>query len=214
MKKISRKVSMILAVMIVSFCFLFVTKTEAASTMKLSVYVGDQYTLEIPNATKVTWTTSNKKVVTVTKSGKITAKSVGKANITGKSGGKAYKCSVTVKKLDFTGKHKECGDGTMVINTAISSSKNGKIPIMYVDKDTLFDEIGISVRDFDGEKITYMYVDGRLCDKQNIADYDGSIGLTGATLNPGIHKVEIVQYSNNKPTGKIVTYKTAQYRIK
>lgn len=48
-------------------------------------------------ASKVTWTTSNKKIATVSKSGKVTGKKKGTVTIKAKYKGKTYKCKAYVK---------------------------------------------------------------------------------------------------------------------
>ncbi len=74
-----------------------------AATIKLnktsiSLDVGKTYTLKISGTkSKVTWSTSNKKVATVNSSGKVTAKKAGSATVTALVNKKKYNCKVTVK---------------------------------------------------------------------------------------------------------------------
>ncbi|MBR1732004.1 MAG: Ig-like domain-containing protein [Ruminococcus sp.] len=67
-------------------------KTKATITRTKSVK------LKLKNATasKVKWSSSNKKIATVSK-GKVTGKKAGTATVTAKYKGKSYKCKVTVK---------------------------------------------------------------------------------------------------------------------
>ena len=51
-------------------------------------------------SSKVSWSSSNKKVATVSKNGKITAKKVGKAIITAKVGNKKYKCKINIVRQE------------------------------------------------------------------------------------------------------------------
>lgn len=46
---------------------------------------------------KITWSSSNKKVAAVSQKGKVTAKKAGSATITAKAGKKLFKCKITVK---------------------------------------------------------------------------------------------------------------------
>ena len=68
----------------------------------LSIPVDETYTLKaftlpVKAKTKVTYTSSNKKVATVSKKGVITAKKKGTVKITVKSGKKSYVIKVKVK---------------------------------------------------------------------------------------------------------------------
>ena len=73
-------------------------KTYKLTKTKLTLTAGKSATIKLRNAkaSKVKWSTSNKKVATVSK-GKITAKKKGTATITAKYGSKKYKCTITVK---------------------------------------------------------------------------------------------------------------------
>ena len=76
--------------------------SEAApklSKKKLTLQRGEIVTLYVTGTkSKVTWTSSNKKVATVTKKGKVKTKAVGKTKITAKVAGKKLTCTLTVKK--------------------------------------------------------------------------------------------------------------------
>lgn len=81
-------------------CKVTVKGISKLNKTKLSLKRGKTFTLKattIPKKTKVTWTTSNKKVATV-KNGKVTAKKKGTATITAKVGKSSVKCKVTIKK--------------------------------------------------------------------------------------------------------------------
>lgn len=67
-----------------------------------SVYVGKSIKLKATvkgKSSKVTWSSSNKKIATVSSSGKVTGKKTGKVTIYAKANGKTAKCTVTIKKL-------------------------------------------------------------------------------------------------------------------
>ena len=74
-------------------------KKIALSKTKATLTVGKKLTLKLKNATasKVKWSSSNKKVATVAK-GVVKAKKAGKVTIKAKYKGKTYSCVVTVKK--------------------------------------------------------------------------------------------------------------------
>ncbi|WP_049945918.1 M4 family metallopeptidase [Butyrivibrio sp. LC3010] len=76
-------------------------KSKAGTKAKLSqkkatLIVGQSLKLTMEGASKVKWSSSNKKVATVSK-GNVKAKKAGKATITAKVGNKKYNCKVTVK---------------------------------------------------------------------------------------------------------------------
>lgn len=73
-------------------------KKISISKKSATLTVGKTLTLKLKNAkaSKVKWSTSNKKIATVSK-GKVKAKKAGKATITAKYKGKKYKCKITVK---------------------------------------------------------------------------------------------------------------------
>lgn len=76
---------------------------DAATTVKIdkskvTLYVGQTYSLKITGTSDtVTWTTSKKSVAKVSSSGKVTAMNAGKATITATVNKKKYTCNVTVK---------------------------------------------------------------------------------------------------------------------
>lgn len=65
---------------------------------KVTITKGYTKQLTVKNASKVTWSSGNRKVAVVSKSGKVTAKRTGKATITAQVGNVSYKCKVTVKE--------------------------------------------------------------------------------------------------------------------
>lgn len=75
-------------------------KTLSVSKTKLSVKAGKKVTIRATAkpATKITYTSSNRKIATVNSKGVVTAKKAGTATITVKANGKTVKIKVTVKK--------------------------------------------------------------------------------------------------------------------
>jgi uncharacterized protein YjdB len=71
---------------------------------KASLCVGQTTKLKVTNyaASKVTWTSSNKKIATVTSSGKVKGVKAGTCTITAKVDKKSVKCKVTIKKRSKT----------------------------------------------------------------------------------------------------------------
>lgn len=107
--------------------------------------------------------------------------------------------------------YSDMGEGTFVIKNASGNSGNGDQIIIYVNPDAWSESMGISVRDIDGSHISYIYVDGILNIKDQMANTDTSIYLHDVDLTEGIHKIELVQYDNNSEDGNVITYKVAEY---
>jgi hypothetical protein len=115
-----------------------------AATVKLNkktltLEVGKSATLKITGTkSKVTWTTSNKKVATVSSAGKVTGKKDGKATITATVNKKKYTCAVTVKKPAVTFKTQEATLGKIKIkypdnwtNMVLSENGNDVMSMLY-----------------------------------------------------------------------------------
>lgn len=81
----------------------YAATTVKINKEKLSLYVGETYTLKVINTkAKVTWVSSNKKVATITTGGKVKAVSKGTAKITATVNSKKYSCTVTVKEASIS----------------------------------------------------------------------------------------------------------------
>lgn len=141
MKKLTKLVSIILAVMVLFVSFPI--QTEAATVKlnktKATIYVGKTTTLKIKGTSKkVTWKSSNKNVASVTQKGKVTAKKAGTATITAKVGKKSYKCKVTVKKPYINTTKKTINKGKSftlkLTGTSIKSVKSSNAKVASVTK--------------------------------------------------------------------------------
>lgn len=109
---------------------------------------------------------------------------------------------------------KEIGQGQIIIATSSGTSENGNIPFLYVAKDALIIQMGLDTNEFDESKLSYIYVDGREEAKEQISESQLTINLKEKELKVGKHKIEVVQFDNNKTDGQITTYKTASYECK
>lgn len=104
MKKYRKVIALLLALATVSDAVPVITSpvtVEAASSIKLSkskltMGLGDIYTLKLAGAKNPIWKSSNSKIAVV-KNGKVIAKKTGKATISATYKGKSYKCTVLVK---------------------------------------------------------------------------------------------------------------------
>lgn len=111
------------------------------------------------------------------------------------------------------GNYSEKGNGTMVLYGPSGSTENGKKLLFYLDKGTSITQFTLSARDFDGSLLSFVYIDGKLVSKEQLADTDQSIDMQGDSLKAGDHKVEVLQYEGNDPTKPYVTYKAASYEV-
>lgn len=128
------------------------------------------------------------------------------------------KNSAEIKKDIPEGSFSDMGKGTFVISTPSGTSENGNIPVIFMDESELAGklyetqvDLGLSARDFDGSKLTNIYVDGFLQGKEQLADTDTSIYISEKLSTIGKHKVELLQFDDNNT---VITYKSAEYEIK
>jgi hypothetical protein len=112
------------------------------------------------------------------------------------------------------GNYEETGKGAICIATPSGTSENGNIPVLFASSNEELVQIGISFRDFDGSKLSYIYIDKILNSKEQYADADATLSLSGKNLAIGKHEVDVVQFDTDKPDGNIVTYKSTFYEVK
>ena len=113
------------------------------------------------------------------------------------------------------GTYEEMGSGTMSLSTPGGTADNGNIPVLYVSEDEFFTQVGLNAFEFDGSRLSYIYLDGELVSKEQLADTQMSIDLSNKKqLSEGIHKVEILQFDTDDTTGNVITYKTASFENK
>lgn len=112
------------------------------------------------------------------------------------------------------GDYSDMGEGTMYLSTAGGTSEDGNVPVLYVEADTMLQQIGLDSEGMDGSILSYIYVDGMEVAKEQLADTQTVIDLGEAQLTEGVHTVEVVQYADDDTAGEMVTYKSAQYEVK
>lgn len=120
----------------------------------------------------------------------------------------------TAAGQDFSGDYEDMGDGTMYIACASGTSEDGNVPVLFEAADTVLDQIGLDSMGMDGSHLSYIYIDGKETAKEQLAESQISLDLQGDALKEGTHKVEVVQYDNDDPSGTVITYKTAAYEVK
>ncbi|MHB9943574.1 hypothetical protein CF065_18660 [Clostridium sporogenes] len=118
------------------------------------------------------------------------------------------------KKESIKMPDKEMGKGKIGLSTPGGTSEGDKAPVLMVSKDDQIVQVGLNTEEFDGSKLSYIFVNGEEVAKEQLSETQTSIDLKGNALKAGKHKVEVVQFDNDKKDGKIITYKTASYECK
>lgn len=121
---------------------------------------------------------------------------------------------VEVEKIIPVGLKEDIGKGSIIVTTHISNSQDGSIPTIYRDEKKSFGQIGISSKNFDDARPSYIYVDGKLNTVEKLGQ-SSSVTLTicDTDFKEGEHKIEIVQFDNSKTDGTPITYKQCKYKI-
>ena len=117
-----------------------------------------------------------------------------------------------IKKADLP-YGSDVGTGIMYIATPSGTSENGNVPVLLESKDVALDAISLNTEEVDGSYWSFIYVDGVLDDKKQLADTSMIVYIKDAALAEGEHIVSIVQYATNEEGGEIITYKEAKYKV-
>ena len=113
------------------------------------------------------------------------------------------------------GSYTDTGSGSFSVQTPAGESADGSVPVLFVSDDDMLIQIGYLAEAMDGSHLSYIYVDGMEVAQEQLGEMvQGVLDLHDDTLEEGVHTVEVVQYSTDKPDGDIVTYKTCQYEVK
>lgn len=121
----------------------------------------------------------------------------------------------TTKKIDFDEtKYTDTGSGTFALSNESGSTADGKNITVYAGNDDYLIQIEYDTEGVNGNALSYLYVDGMEKDKEQVSDAQVTFDLKGNDLKPGTHKVELVQFENDDPSGTVTMYKTASYDIK
>lgn len=114
-----------------------------------------------------------------------------------------------------SGTFSDTGSGKITLYTAGGNSENGNIPVIYAGAEDTLIQLSLGSRDFDGSKLSFIYIDGKLVDKEQLSEYsEVNVNLIEFMLNPGTHKVEVMQFDNDDTSTQPITYKTESYEIK
>ena len=137
-------------------------KTMEISVSEFTITAGQKKTLEVTDAPEaVTWSSNKPAVASVSSKGVVTAKKAGKAVITATSGDQKVKCTVTVKKNQYTGRNITLSDaGYDVIANVTKVSYKGKelsVTVKVVNgtmkKVTKISKLSIKITTDSGSKI-------------------------------------------------------------
>lgn len=108
----------------------------------------------------------------------------------------------------------EVGQGSFYLVNESGTTENGDPIVIYDGGDTQLMQIGLNTTDFDGSKLTYVYIDGELATKEQYGDSQSSLDLESKHLKPGTHQVVLKQYENDDENTDPVTVKFANYEVK
>lgn len=105
------------------------------------------------------------------------------------------------------GNYSDTGSGSI----SLSNEDGGAPTITGNPNSTAY--IILKTENFDTTHISYIYIDGILAASVQLSD-EQALQLQESYLTAGTHKIEVVQYNNNNPSGSIITYKSASYQVK
>ncbi|MCZ6942811.1 hypothetical protein EJ131_20200 [Bacillus mycoides] len=107
------------------------------------------------------------------------------------------------------------GEGQLTVNTPAGNSENGNAPVLFADKNTIMDQIGLDYANFQGDKQTFVYIDKMFNMTTQVGELTQStFSLEEDTLKPGVHTVTAVQFENDDPKGKVLNFIEAKYEVK
>jgi len=118
-------------------------------------------------------------------------------------------------KYPFPENAKSTGDATITISTASGSSEGGKVPVLFVQEDTLMDQVGMDLANFEGDKQTYIYADKKFVQSEQVGELtQTSLDVEGDLLETGTHIVTAVQFEEDDPNKKVINYTEAKFEVK
>jgi hypothetical protein len=106
------------------------------------------------------------------------------------------------------------GSGNVVVKTPSGTSEDGNIPVLFVQENTAYVDIGVDLENFSGDKEVFLYINKIFVYKTQGGELiQTGIGLEGDNLKPGEYTLSAVQYEDNDPTKNVVEYHEAKFRI-
>jgi len=119
-------------------------------------------------------------------------------------------------KYPFPEDAEPVGDATVTLSTAAGSSEGGNIPVLFVQENTIMDQIGMDLANFQGDKQTFIYVEKKFVEAMQVGMLtQTNLDVEGDLLKPGIYTVTAVQFENDDPNdGKVVNYTEGKFEVK
>lgn len=104
------------------------------------------------------------------------------------------------------------GEGKVKVITPDGTSENGNIPTVFIKKDTLIQQVELELSNFQSDKETFIFVDQMYTDKHQVTSTtQTTVQLKEKTLETGSHTITAVQYENNDPKGKVISFNQATF---
>ncbi|KZE06656.1 hypothetical protein B4117_1817 [Bacillus mycoides] len=115
----------------------------------------------------------------------------------------------------FPKETKLVGTGEITIITSEGNLDNENLPVMYVNEDTLVMEFTMNLVGFEKGEAVYIYMD-KIFEKteQSLDLTQTTITLKKEMLKLGVHTVTAVQFKDNNPLGKILSFIEMNFEIK
>lgn len=118
-------------------------------------------------------------------------------------------------KYPFPEDSEPVGNATVTITTASGSSEDDNVPVLIVQQDTLMEQIGMDLANFEGDKQTFVYADKKFVQAEQVGELtQTSLDVEGNLLEPGTHTVTAVQFEGDDPNGQIINYTEAKFEVK
>lgn len=108
----------------------------------------------------------------------------------------------------------EIGQGSFYLENESGTTENGDPLIIYEDGETQLLQIGIMTNEFDGSKLTFVYVDNELLTKEQYSNSQSTLTLEQKHLKEGLHQVVLKQFENDDDSTEPITVKFAEYEVK
>ncbi|MED3314099.1 hypothetical protein P4436_25370, partial [Bacillus thuringiensis] len=104
------------------------------------------------------------------------------------------------------------GEGKVKVITPDGTSENGNIPTVFIKKDTLIQQVELELSNFQSDKETFIFVDQMYTDRHQVTSTtQTTVQLKEKTLETGSHTITAVQYENNDPKGKVISFNQATF---
>lgn len=117
-----------------------------------------------------------------------------------------------------TDSFEEIGEGTWYISNGSGTTAEWENLIYYVNGNNNSTRapilsLGMFAKDLNGRLLSYIYIDGELISKEQLAHTQLSFSITDDQVSVGTHKVECKQYVDNDENGEIIFYRSAEYEV-